>query len=76
MLISFPPGTEMFQFSGFASYRLCIQRQMTGLSARRVSPFGYPRIQACLAAPRGISQPSTSFFAGRRLGIHRTPFVA
>ena len=25
-LISFPPGTEMFQFPGFASLRLCIQR--------------------------------------------------
>ena len=24
-LISFPPGTEMFQFPGFASYTLCIQ---------------------------------------------------
>ena len=38
ILISFPPGTEMFQFSGFASYRLCIQRLMTGL----VSPTGFP----------------------------------
>ena len=26
-------------------------------SARRVSPFGNPRIIACLAAPRGLSQP-------------------
>ncbi len=23
--MSFPPGTEMFQFPGFASYNLCIQ---------------------------------------------------
>jgi hypothetical protein len=27
-LISFPPGTEMFQFSGFASTSLCIQEEM------------------------------------------------
>jgi hypothetical protein len=24
-LMSFPPGTEMFQFPGFASLNLCIQ---------------------------------------------------
>ena len=76
MLMSCPPGTEMFQFSGFASNRLCVQRSMTSVSTRRVSPFGHPRIQACLAAPRGFSQPSTSFVAGRCQGIHRTPFVA
>ena len=76
LLISFPPGTEMFQFPGFASCRLCVQRQMTDLSTRRVSPFGHPRIQACLAAPRGFSQPSTSFIAGRCQGIHRTPLFA
>ena len=28
-LISFPPGTEMFQFPGFASARLCIHREDT-----------------------------------------------
>ena len=49
---------------------------MTDLAAGRVSPFGYLRIEACLAAPRSFSQPSTSFIASRRLGIHRTPFVA
>lgn len=76
MLMSFPPGTEMFQFPGFASRRLCIQRPMTGVATRRVAPFGDPRIEACLAAPRGLSQPSTSFIASRRQGIHRTPLVA
>ena len=75
-LIPSPPGTEMFQFSGFAPDRLCIQRSVTDVPIRRVSPFGHPRVRACLAANRGFSQPSTSFFAGRRLGIHRTPLVA
>jgi hypothetical protein len=29
-LISFPPATEMFHFTGLASIRLCIQRRMDG----------------------------------------------
>ena len=29
----------------------------------RVSPFGNPRIKACVAAPRGLSQLPTSFIA-------------
>src|SRR5262245_26938165 len=49
---------------------------MTRCYPRRVSPFGHPRIKAWLAAPRGFSQPPTSFFASRHLGIHHTPFVA
>ena len=43
---------------------------------QRVSPFGNPRIKACLAAPRGLSQLTTSFIASLCLGIHRTPLVA
>jgi hypothetical protein len=39
----------------------------------RVSPFGHPRIIARLAAPRGISQPPTSFIGSWCQGIHRTP---
>ena len=62
-LISFPPGTEMFQFPGFASTHLWIQCGMTGHDPSRVSPFGHPRIKACLAAPRGLSQLTTSFIA-------------
>ena len=41
-----------------------------------VALFRHPRLYACLAAPRGFSQPSTSFFASRRLGILRAPFLA
>ena len=32
ILMSFPPGTEMFQFPGFASCDLCIQSQDTWLA--------------------------------------------
>lgn len=72
-LISIPPGTEMFQFPGFASFCLCIQQKMTDVTTSRVSPFRDLRIKVRLATPRSISQPSTSFIASKRLGIHRKP---
>ena len=73
-LISVPPGTEMFQFPGFASLRLWIQRRMT--LAGRVSPFGHLRIKACLRAPRSFSHATTSFIACDRQGIHRMHLFA
>ncbi|SBS75384.1 hypothetical protein MHPYR_220060 [uncultured Mycobacterium sp.] len=36
----------------------------------RVSPFGHPRINARLTAPRGITQPPTSFIGSQCQGIH------
>ena len=56
--------------------RLCIQRMILKHYLQQVSPFGNPRIKACLAAPRGLSQLTTSFIAFLCLGIHRTPLVA
>ena len=57
--MSVPPGTEMFQFPGFASYAY-------GFSARYpfgwVAPFGYPRINACSRLPvafRSVPRPSS-----------------
>jgi hypothetical protein len=55
---------------------LCIQYTILEHYLQRVSPFGYPRIKACLAAPRGFSQLTASFIASFCLGIHRTPLVA
>ena len=49
-LISPPPGTEMFQFPGFASVR----RLMTGLAPRRVAPFGHLGLTACVRLPRAF----------------------
>ena len=40
----------------------------------KVSPFGHPRIKACLAAPRGLSQPATSFVGVFSQGIHHVRF--
>ncbi len=60
-LISLPPGTEMFQFPGFASRSLAA-RAMTGLAPRRVSPFGHPGINACVPLPlayRSLPRPSS-----------------
>ena len=76
LLLSFPRGTEMFQFPRFPSTVLCVQTGMTGHDPSRVSPFGHPRIKAWLTAPRGFSQPPTSFIGIWRQGIHRWLFVA
>ena len=46
---------------------------MTRHNSCRVSPFGNPRITARLTAPRGISQPPTSFIGSQCQGIHHAP---
>ncbi len=74
-LLSLPPGTEMFQFPGFPPPALCVQTGVTRHDPCRVSPFGHPRINAWLAASRGLSQPPTSFIGSWRQGIHRVPLV-
>jgi hypothetical protein len=61
-LISLPPGTEMFQFPGFASSLL----RMTGCNTRRVAPFGHLRITACVPLPgasRSLPRPSSPLCA-------------
>ena len=76
LLLSSPRGTEMFQFPRFPLPALCVQTGVTPHDGCRVSPFGHPRIEAWSAAPRGFSQPPTSFIGFRRQGIHRWLFVA
>jgi hypothetical protein len=61
LLFSLPTGTEMFHFPAFPPDRLYIQRPVTVHHDGWVSPFGHPRITARLTAPRGLSQPPTSF---------------
>ena len=61
LLFSLPAGTEMFHFPAFPPHALYIQTRVTTLTSGGVSPFGHPRINACLSAPRGLSQISTSF---------------
>ena len=76
LLLSFPVGTEMFQFPTFPLPVLCVQTGVTPHDGCWVSPFGHPRINAWSAASRGFSQPPTSFIGSRRQGIHRWHFVA
>ncbi len=71
-LISFPPGTEMVHFPGFARTRLWIQRAVSGVPTGRVSPFGDPRINACLRLPEAYrSLPRPSSPAGARASTAR-----
>ena len=76
LLLSVPRSTEMFQFPRLPHPALCVQTGAAGHYPGRVSPFGHPRIKACLTAPRGLSQPATSFIGSQRPGIHRRPLVA
>jgi hypothetical protein len=75
-LLSLPVGNEMFHFPTFPPLALCVQARVTGHDSSRVSPFGHPRITARLAAPRGLSQPPTSFIGSWCQGIHRAPLLA
>ena len=66
----------MFQFPRFPPLVLCVQTRVTPHDGCGVSPFGHPRIEARSAAPRGFSQPPTSFIGSRCQGIHRWLFIA
>ena len=68
--MSFPPGTEMFQFPGFASPPYVFRwRYPKGVGC----PIRISTDQSLLAAPRGFSQRATSFIASWCQGIHRMP---
>ena len=59
-LMSVPPGTEMFQFPGFASPPYVFRwRYPIGVGC----PIRISTDQSLLAAPRGFSQRATSFIA-------------
>ena len=71
-LMSFPQGTEMFQFPWFALHTYVFSVQYP---CGWVSPFGNLRIKAYLPAPRSLSQAITSFIACNRQGIHHMHLV-
>jgi hypothetical protein len=71
LLMSFPPATEMFQFTGFASRSYEFR---PGSPLGRGCPIRTSADQRSLASPRGFSQRATSFIASWCQGIHRTPF--
>ncbi len=74
-LISFPLGTEMFQFPRFASLVLCIQTRITR-SLLLGSPIQTSSDQSLLPAPRGFSQAATSFIASYCQGIHHVRLIS
>ena len=66
LLLSLPQGTEMVHFPWLASLGLCVHPRMMGHDAHRVSPFGNPRIIACLRLPeayRSLPRPSSPLCA-------------
>src|SRR5688572_22788724 len=65
----------MFHFSTFPPHALCVQARVTTHDWCGVPPFGDPRINARLTAPRGLSQPPTSFIGSWCPGIHRVPLT-
>jgi hypothetical protein len=73
-LISFPPGTEMFQFSGLASATYVFS---CGYPASGVGfPIRKPSDQSSFASSPKLSWATTSFIACCRLGIHHVRLFA
>ena len=66
-LLSFPPGTEMFQFPGFAPALQVPESLPAGCPIRRSTD------QGIFAPPRGLSQLVTSFVASESQGILHVP---
>ena len=54
-MLSFPRGTEMFQFPRFPRAGLCVHPAVTAHDRGGVASFGHPRISARWSAPRGLS---------------------
>src|SRR5207249_12233802 len=72
-LLSLPPGNEMFQFPGFASFACAQDDRPYGRSG---CPIRRSWDHSLFAAPPGLSQLTTSFVASLCQGIHRAPLRA
>ena len=62
----------MFHFPAYPPQKPAVPAH----DGRRVAPFGNPRIEAMLEAPRGLSHPQTSFVGTVCQGIHHAPLRA
>ena len=75
LLMSSPPGTEMFHFPGCRPATLCVQAAVV-----EVCSTGFPHSETCgsirVANPRRFSQLTASFIALWRQGIRRVPVYA
>ena len=74
-LLSFPPGTKMFQFPGFPSYDYGFIIRSCSITAWS-SLIRISADQRIFAPPRSFSQLVTSFFGAMYLGILLLLFVA
>ena len=72
-LLSLPPGTEMFQFPGFAPLACARGDRPRG---RPGCPIRRSWDHRVFAPPPGLSQLSASFVASLCQGIHRAPLRA
>jgi len=71
-LVIYFPFLRVLRCFSSPAYRypiLYIQMSAMRHDSHKVSPFGHPRFKACLGAPRGFSQPATSFIGVSRQGI-------
>ena len=76
LLFSFPPGTEMVHFPGFALTHPMYSDSSHEYCSGGVPPFGNPRVKGCLlltVAYRSLPRPSSP---SKCQGIHRVPLVA
>jgi hypothetical protein len=76
LLLSVPEGTKMFQFPSFASPNLCVQFGDTAGLPAVGFPIRKSPDQSLFAAPRSLSQLTTSFITRRLQGIRHAPLVA
>ena len=74
--LSFPLVTEMFHFTRYGSNGTMYSSRRNRILLRLGSPIRTSTDQSVLAAPRGLSQLATSFFASWHQGIHRLHLVA
>src|SRR5512137_1961836 len=73
---SFPGVTEMFHFTPSRLAGLSIHPVDNPAFAELGCPIRKSTDQCLLAAPRGLSQLTTSFIASWHQGIHHKPLVA
>ena len=73
LLFSFPPGTEMFHFPGFASRNYFIHHGIPPCLRAEDCSIRKSAGQWSPAPDRGLSQLATSFIASCRQGIHHPP---
>ena len=74
LLLSSPPGTEMFQFPGLHSLAYVFRQRMARVIPAPGFPIRIPTDRCALAAPRGVSPYAASFLSSACQDIRHAPF--